>query len=480
MTLKEYNKKRNFLASPEPKGKLKKQSKKLKFVVQYHKARAKHFDFRLEWNGVLLSFAVPKGLSYNPEEKRLAVHVEDHPLDYANFEGIIPEGNYGAGSVEIYDHGFYTPSFDMDKGLKKGHLKFVLDGEKYKGEWSLVKMDEKNWLLIKSQDDFAKKEDKRNKKLPFSSTQLSLQLAQLTSTIPSGKEWFFEIKFDGYRLLSFVENGKVKCVTRGGQDYTKKFSKIAESLSLIDEDSFVVDGEVVAFDKNGKSDFGLLQSCIKIGEGMTYVIFDLLALNGDDLRKLPLVKRKQLLLRLFSKKRDCLLYSEHIEGNGKKCFDFALKNNLEGIIAKNKNSSYTGTRNGDWLKIKCYCRQEFVICGFLTTAANKNLSALLVGYFDSDKLVYVGKVGTGFNENERENLNKKLNQIKVKTCPVDVFPEQLKNVDTFWVKPVLVAEIQFAQLTKDRVLRQASFVGLRDDKNAKQVKLEGEDEGLRN
>lgn len=478
MALKEYNKKRNFSSTTEPKGKVAAESKKLKFVIQYHKARAKHYDFRLEWKGVLLSFAVPKGLSTDPNQKRLAVHVEDHPLDYASFEGIIPKGNYGAGSVDIFDEGFYEPSYDMDYGLKKGHLKFTLFGNVYQGEWSLVKMDEKNWLLIKSQDKFAKKDTKTQKKslkIALKPQSTSVMLAKLTNTIPRGKDWLFEIKYDGYRLLAFVENGKVKCVSRGGQDYTKKFDEIAQSLSQIDEQTFVVDGEVVAFDKNGRSDFGLLQKHIKECGEKTYVIFDLLELNGQDLRDKPLIERKTLLQRLFSKERQHLMFSEHIVGNGKKVFQFAKKHNLEGLVAKNSNSSYSGNRNGDWLKIKCYARQEFVICGYTTTEKNKTLSALVLGYYQKDKLIFAGKVGTGFDEKDRAELAKKLNKIATKICQIDIIPQSAK-LDAVWTKPKYVAEIQFAELTKDKILRQPSFIALREDKDAKSVKLEITDE----
>lgn len=477
MALETYNKKRDFSSTNEPRGKQKKQSRDLIFVIQYHKARAKHYDFRLEWNGVLLSWAVPKGLSLDPNQKRLAVHVEDHPIEYANFEGIIPKGNYGAGSVEIFDHGTYIPSYDVDYGLKKGHIKFVLQGQKYQGEWSLIRMDEKNWFIKKSDDEFAKinkklakngKKSAKKSKLPFKTA--NVMLAKLTSRLPKDG-WLFEIKYDGYRLLSFVQNGKVKCVTRGGQDYTKKFEEIANQLAQIDEENFVVDGEVVCFDEAGRSDFGLLQQHIKDKkQDMCYVIFDLLALNGKDLRDLPLIERKKLLKRLFSKEKSQLIYSQHVEDEGEACFKFAQKNNLEGVVAKQINSKYSGDRNGDWLKIKCYLRQEFVVCGYLTSQKNRVLSALLLGYYQNGKLIFAGKVGTGFDEAERQSLAKKLDKLKIKTCP---FSKSLKtSADVIWAKPKLVAEIQFAEFTKENILRQPSFIGLRSDKKAEDVKLE--------
>ncbi|MBR6779221.1 MAG: non-homologous end-joining DNA ligase [Clostridia bacterium] len=471
MALKEYNKKRDFTKTNEPKGKTTtSKNKALRFVIQYHQARAKHYDFRLEYNGVLLSWAVPKGLSLNPKDRRLAVHVEDHPVDYIDFEGIIPKGNYGAGSVEIYDKGFYLPSFDIEKGLKKGHLKFVLSGEKLKGEWSLVKIDEKNWLIIKSEDEFAvnKKSKQKTIKNPFD--QCDAQLATLSKTIPTGNNWIFEIKYDGYRILSFVENGKVKMFTRNKLDYTKKFDSIAKSLKKIDQDAFVVDGEIVSFDETGKSNFGLLQQNIKDGKNnFHYVIFDLIALNGKDLRTLPLIERKKELEKILAKADDNLVYSTHIVGKGKESFALAKEKQLEGIMAKKIDSTYVGKRTDDWLKIKCYLRQEFVIIGYTTTEKNQLLSALLLGYYDDKKLKFIGKVGTGFDAVQRKNLNQKFKYIESKISPLK---EDLNIKNVKWLKPTLVAEIQYAEITKDGLLRQPSFIGLRVDKNAKNVHLE--------
>lgn len=467
MPLSNYNKKRNFNSTPEPKGK-KQKSKSKKFVIQYHQARAKHYDFRLEHNGVLLSWAVPKGLSLNPKDKRLAVMVEDHPLDYINFEGIIPKGNYGAGSVQIYDSGTFEALTDLDKGLKKGHIKITLFGKKYIGQWSIVKLDDKNWLIIKSDDQFANLEKNTATRLPFN--KCNVQLATLTNDIPTGKNWLFEIKYDGYRILAFVDKNKVRLITRNGQDYTKKFSSICKSLEILSQDNFVIDGEVVVFDKNGKTNFSLLQSSIKNGEqNFSYVVFDILALNGKDLRKLNLLKRKQTLETVLVKAKSNIIYSTHVIGKGKQCYKLAQQEGLEGIVAKNINSVYSGKRTEDWLKIKCYLRQEFVIAGYTTTDKNLLLSAILVGYYKDNKLIYVGKVGTGFNDNDKEHLNKlfsKQKQTKSQfvNCP--------KTKNTQWIKPIYVAEIQFTELTKDQILRQPSFIGLRTDKDPKDVKLE--------
>lgn len=467
MSLKEYKEKRNFKTTKEPKGSVKRASTK-KFVIQYHQARAKHYDFRLEHKGVLLSWAVPKGLSQNPKDKRLAVMVEDHPIDYMNFEGIIPKGNYGAGTVEIFDKGDYLPLEDMDKGLKKGHIKFILNGTKYQGGWSLIKTDEKNWLIVKNDDEFAQKTNKKTKAmLPFK--ECNVQLATLSQQIPKGKEWIYEIKYDGYRILAFKENEKVKLLSRNNIDYTKKFKSICDSIKNIEQDCVVFDGEVVSFDENGKSDFGLLQKNIKSGKGdLYYVVFDLLALNNQDLRQLPLVERKAKLERLLYKSDENLMYSNHID-KGNECFKFAKKNNLEGIVAKKINSQYLGKRTDDWLKIKCYLRQEFVIAGYTTSSKNELISALLVGYYKDKKLIYAGKVGTGLSEEDKKALHKSFKSHIRKTCP---FAEKVEEKNVIWLKPKFVAEIQFAEFTKEKVLRQPSFIGLRADKQASEVGLE--------
>ncbi len=466
MSLSEYNKKRNFKSTNEPKGKTR-ATKTKKFVVQYHEARAKHFDFRLEHNGVLISWAIPKGLSFNPADKRLAVHVEDHPIDYANFEGVIPKGNYGAGTVEIFDSGNYVPLEDFDKGLKKGHIKIFLQGKKLKGAWSLIKFKENNWFAIKIDDEYTQFERKENKKLPFKKAEV--QLATLSNKIPSGKDWIFEIKYDGYRILSFVENKKVKMLTRNGNDYTKKFNDIVDSLKKFDHSSFVLDGEVVCFDKNGKSDFSLLQNSLKNSKNnLYYCAFDLLALDGEDLRELPLIERKEKLERLLFKAEKNIIYSSHTT-KGKETFAFAKENDLEGVIAKKKQSKYVGKRTEDWLKIKCYARQEFVIAGYTTSAKNNILSALILGYFDKNKLIYVGKVGTGFSEKDKQELVNKFQKSISEKFP---FRDEKKINKVVWLKPKFVAEIQFAELTKDNLLRQPSFIALREDKNAKDVVLE--------
>lgn len=475
MSLKEYNKKRNFNNTKEPIG-TKQKSSIRRFVIQYHEARTKHYDFRLEHNGVLLSFAVPKGLSMNPKDKRLAVMVEDHPIDYINFEGIIPKGNYGAGTVEIYDKGEYIPLDNIDQGLKKGLLKFILNGNKFKGEWSLINTEENKWLIIKGEDEYSSKGIKKKKtKIPFKNC--SIQLATLTNSLPKGKDYIYEIKYDGYRIIAYVENKKVKLLSRNNNDYTNKFQNLSKSLKEIEQDSFVLDGEVVAFDSKGKSDFGLLQESIKNNENrLYYVAFDLLYLNGQDLRTLPLIERKNKLERLLFKSNDYLIYSQHVD-KGKECFEFAKENNLEGIIAKRIDSKYLGRRTNDWLKIKCYLRQEFVIGGYSTSSKNELISALFLGYYDDKKLIYVGKVGTGFSENIKKELYLLFQKNIRKTSP---FFKKIEENNAIWLRPIFVAEIQFTEFTKDKLLRQPSFIGLRKDKNAKEVFLEYKNEKDKN
>ena len=473
MTLSKYNKKRNFKNTPEPKGKPNKsKSKKSIFVIQFHQASHDHYDFRLEYNGVLLSWAVPKGLSTKTADKRLAVHVEDHPLSYANFEGEIPANQYGTGLVQIFDSGTYEPLNDFKSGFKKGKLTFILHGSKYKGEWHLIKMDDKNWIILKSKNDKAKSVElsKKIKANPFK--KVDAMLALLTDKIPTGKDWLFEIKYDGYRIISFVENKKVKLKTRNNTDYTSKFNSISKSLAkLCKNHSVILDGELVAFDESGRSDFSLLQSEIKNNESnLTYVVFDILALDGQDLRDTPLIKRKEILQNFMKICPKNIIFSSFVISKGKQSFNLAKKNNLEGIIAKRLNSIYSGTRNGDWLKIKCYQRQEFVIAGYTTTAKNKKLSAILLGYYSNNNLIYIGKAGTGFTDKDRAELNKKFESLIVKKCPFSQIPKLNNNIT--WLKPKLVCEVQFAEITPDNSLRQPSFIALRTDKKPSQVVLE--------
>lgn len=478
MGLKKYNKKRNFDVTTEPQKNTKPNKNKI-FVVQFHQARSDHYDFRLEFNRVLKSWAIPKQLPKKVGEKRLAVMVEDHPLSYANFEGVIPPKQYGAGTVEIWDKGTYSANSSIKKGLKDGKISVNLFGEKLKGSWALVKMQDNNWLIIKENDkiDFSVVSEKNpkntlkttTKKLPFN--KLDVKLCTLTNQIPTGKNWLFEIKYDGYRIVSYILNGKAKLVTRGNVDYSQKLSFIKQLLqTTFTNQSLILDGEIVAFDSTGRSDFGLLQENLKTNQNIAYVVFDILAKDGKDLRSKPLLERKQVLEKIFPKNNPNLILSQYVINKGKQSFNLAKKHNLEGIVAKNIHSTYSGKRNEDWLKIKCYKRQEFVIVGYTTTVKNKNLSAILLGYYDKNKLIYVGKVGTGFTEKSRKELGEKLSKIKIKKSKISNISEVDKNA--IFVSPKLVCEVHFAEITKENMLRQASFVGLRKDKNPKEISLE--------
>ena len=460
MRLKKYIEKREFSSTPEPKGQ--KSEKNLKrFVIQHHFARSEHYDFRLEFGGVLLSFAVPKGLSEIDGERRLAVHVEDHPVDYITFEGEIPEGNYGAGKVEIFDYGTYLPLCDMKEGLKKGHIKFELEGKKYNGVWSLVKTDEPNWLIIKSNES---EKSIKNKKFPFS--KVDVKLATLTEKIPK-EGYVFEIKYDGYRMVAFCKND-IKLVSRNHIDYTEKFPNIVSDLKKLGR-SAILDGEVVVFDKDGRSDFGLLNEHQKKGENdFCYVVFDILSVDGKDLRNQPLLMRKEVLKEITKDLPKSIIFSEHVK-DGEKCFKIVKKLGLEGIVAKKDESIYNGNRDNDWLKIKCYKRQEFVIGGYTTTDKNHVLSAIYVGYYKGNDLIFAGKVGTGFTEKVKNELVGKFMRIIKKSSVFADFDDK----NAVFISPKLVAEIQYSEITKAGVLRQPSFIGLRDDKSPKDVTLEG-------
>ncbi len=503
--LNEYDKKRDAKKTPEPEGEIAESGEELKFVVQHHIARRDHYDFRLEWQGVLLSWAIPKGPSYNPRDKRLAVEVEDHPLEYRNFEGTIPKGEYGGGIVMLWDEGEWESRVDVEKGLKDGSLKFILKGNRLKGKWALVRLkqkndDKKNWLLVKEKDKHARdnngisdyktsvRTDRTMKEIeeniaadqnggnsfPFEKT--GVQLARLAEKVPKGEDWIYELKYDGYRILAYLESNQVRLMTRNGQDYTSKFESISEAL--IDWNrgkTMVLDGEVVVLDKNGKTNFQALQGFLKSPKDQkpTYIVFDLLALSGKDLRKEPLKDRKEKLASLMEEGHLHLHYSKHTDGTGRDIFVAACKANHEGIICKKENSAYSGTRNGDWLKIKCENRQEFVIGGYtLTEKRNSGVSALLLGVYEGENLIYAGRAGTGFTQKSMRELEDKFGKIQRKTPPFKKAPKQRLDEIITWLSPRLVAEIKFAEWTDENLLRQASYKGLRTDKEPKDVKRE--------
>ncbi len=509
LKLEEYNQKRNFEISGEPEGNAAEPEEQLKFVVQHHAARSDHYDLRLEWDGALLSWAVPKGPSYNTRDRRLAVHVEDHPLEYRNFEGTIPKGEYGGGTMMLWDEGLWEPLFDVDEGLKTGSLKFILKGRRLKGKWALVRMKPKageadhNWLLLKEKDDLAQtsdgisefttsirtgrtmKEIEEGDDIKFTQNpfdQANVQLAKLVSAIPAGDDWLYEMKYDGYRIVAYTEANSVRLITRNGGDYTKRFQDVASSIiDWAAGRAMILDGEMAITDTGGKTDFQALQNFTKNpgGRKLTYIIFDLLSVNGEDLRGQPLIARKEMLEALMKDAPKNLHYSQHITGNGEQCLRAACQLNMEGIVGKKADSTYTGTRNGDWIKLKCDKRQEFVIGGYtLSDKKTWGVSSLLLGVYEGEDLIYVGRAGTGFTERTMKELEEKFKSIRRKEAPFKQAPIPKKNEVFTWLAPELVAEIKFAEWTGENLLRQPSFKGLRTDKDPRDIKREKADETI--
>jgi bifunctional non-homologous end joining protein LigD len=569
MALERYNKKRDFSRTPEPSGtRAKKKSKSMQkskralcFVVQKHDASRLHYDFRLEMSGVLASWAVPKGPSLDPNDKRLAVHVEDHPLDYADFEGVIPEG-YGAGTVMVWDNGTWEPedeTQDPVKAVDRGKLSFTLHGSKLRGAWTLARMrggrqndDGDNWLLIKRKDEHATKgksvldaeptsvktgrtleeiaeeeaapnskvaertkrrakksvagQKKRTAKAqvkrlkrgspatPGPATSkadpsrvagarkgpmprhVSPQLCTLAPKAPLGDDWLHEIKFDGYRFLAHKNGNTVTLITRNAKDWTAKFQPVADAINDLPVEKAIIDGEVSITDTQGKTSFQRLQNAVKKREfnSLVFFVFDLLYLNGYDLMNAPLVERKRLLHALIGDDKDSTIhYSDHIPGAGADVYANACKLGLEGIICKKKDAPYTQARSRSWLKVKCSRRQEFVVVGWTPPGGSrKHFGALLLGAYDDGKLVYAGKVGTGFNTASLRDIKQRLDALARTTNPIDVAPSNGELRGAHWVAPKLVAEIEFTEMTHDNRLRHPSFQGLREDKEAKDVHFE--------
>jgi bifunctional non-homologous end joining protein LigD len=518
MSLKEYAKKRDFKKTAEPSAARPSRSSSRRFVVQKHDASRLHYDFRLELGGQLKSWAVPKGFPYGKGEKHLAVEVEDHPVAYIDFEGTIPEGQYGGGTVMVWDRGTFEPlSKAPTKELAQGKLHFVLTGTKLQGEWYLVRLrEERQWLLIKAGEDMksvSKKLDdtsvlsgrtmkelakgdrvwqsksKSELKRKPSSTLLPLpefvepMKAKLVESIPAG-DWLYEIKFDGFRALALRGSSEARLVSRNKTEFGGKFAEVMDALAKLEVEDAILDGEVVALDEKGLSSFQLLQA-FEMGQErppIFYYAFDLLRLNGKDLLDLPIETRKSKLEELLKQVPGTIRYSASLGTNAEKLLDQARQFGLEGLIGKRVGSPYeTGSRSGSWIKLKLQQEQEFVIGGYTEPAgARHHFGALLVGVYEKDHLKFAGKVGTGFNEKSLRSLLGIFKKVPRETCPFVDLPE--KRAGRYgqgvtaaemklchWIEPQIVCQIKFREWTRDYRLRQPVFLGIREDKDAKEV-----------
>jgi bifunctional non-homologous end joining protein LigD len=530
--LEEYGEKRDFKLTPEPKAKVPKGEGPLIFVVQKHHARQLHYDLRLEVDGALKSWSVPKGPSLDPDTKRLAVMVEDHPIDYAGFEGVIPKGEYGGGEVIVWDNGTYSPDeegkflFDdragaeaeMRQGLAKGKLSFFLRGHKLKGSWTLVhtRQAENSWLLMKHKDDYARadvdilkeegsvlsgrtveqvKASEEAEDAPpaplnpgdipgaqparFPSV-VHPMLARLAEAPFSKPDWIFEPKLDGYRTMAHIQNGKVRLLSRRGIDVTKQYAALVPDLSHQPASELVLDGEIIALDEKGQQCFQCLQNYLRslqrtkpaLGEtaALIYYVFDILYLDGYDLRGVALHQRKELLGNIFRPSQQVRLV-DYFETEGKRVYQAAVKNGLEGVMAKQSDSRYeSGERSGSWLKVKSALSDEFVIGGYTTGQGSRahSFGALLIGYYDEKGgLIFAGHVGTGLDERALSDLKNKLDALRTDHSPFTEVPET--NTPAVWVRPELVAEVKFSEWTKDGRLRIPVFLRLREDKAPAEV-----------
>lgn len=513
--LQEYHRKRDFNATSEPVGThaRTRSGHALQYCIQKHDASHLHYDFRLELDGTLKSWAIPKGPSLDPKVRRLAVHVEDHPLDYANFEGHIPEGHYGAGDVIVWDRGIWEPEGDPRQAYAKGKLRFRLQGEKLSGVWNLFRTQlagkKEQWMLVKSNDGQARSEvdysivealpdsvlserslpPRRPAKTPSATPRkhkarakalpdkLQPQLATLVDSPPSG-DWRYEVKFDGYRILARIDGDDVRLFTRNGHDWSAKMPRQVEALKALGLDAAWLDGEMVVVDDNGVADFQALQNAFDTehDERITYYLFDLPWLGREDLRELPLKARRDTLARLLEDNASPVLrYSADFEEPVDSLLDSACRLELEGLIGKRADSPYVGRRSSDWIKLKCKQRQEFVIVGYTDPKGSRQgFGALLLALHDHDsgQLRYVGKVGTGFSAATLDSILARLKPLRVAKAPLPSPPTGAEARGVHWLKPHLLAEVAYAQMTREGIVRHAVFHGLRDDKPATAIDLE--------
>lgn len=529
MGLSRYNEKRDFSKTPEPQGKQSNENCHL-FIIQKHAASHLHYDFRLELDGVLKSWAVPKGPSLDPKVKRLAMQVEDHPIQYGHFEGVIPKGQYGGGTVMLWDKGTWE-SLDETPyaAYKKGHLRFILHAEKLKGRWDLIRFkDEKHWFLIKHKDKFAQAQEKYDissldksvvsnytmeeiahnydrtwsiageqqvtskrkiKKQPKATITLpstldlsefpefiSPQLATLVDKTPSGAQWLHEIKLDGYRILAYKNNSEINLKSRNNNLWDSIFPSIVEAVSRLPFKQIILDGEVVVLDEHGCSDFQLLQNSLKNNKkaSFTYFVFDILYFNGHDLRDLPLLERKAILKNILSADIPLLHYNDHLIKEGKELYQYSCNHALEGVISKLGSARYSSKRSKDWLKIKCLKRQEFVIGGYtVAKGARSHFGSLFLGVYNKQgTLDFIGNVGTGFTEKSLSEINKQLQEHQSSKNPFNSKPPGYTTA--LWLEPSLVCEVEFTEWTREGHIRHPSFKGIRLDKNASDVIREKE------
>ena len=507
-SLERYNSMRDFGLTEEPSGEVQSTETGRSFVIQKHAATALHYDFRLELDGVLLSWAVPKGPSLSPKDKRLAVQTEDHPVDYRDFEGTIPHGEYGGGPVIVWDRGTWEAIGDPHEGMKKGRLEFVVHGEKLHGKYMLVRLAEKerdrgkkNWLLIKRGDEHVREgaEAEIVKRLPKSVLtgrtveevkagvpatagapvpafgKVVPQLATLVDDVPTHGDWVYELKYDGYRAIATLDDGKVRIASRNGKDWTDHFRIIADALSHVRARNAVFDGEIAYVMEDGRTDFQKLQNTLNGGSDagrLVYFIFDLLHYDGVDLTGEPLEVRKNKLRTILAGEGPPLKLGDHVRGNGVEFFAQVCKLGLEGIIAKRADKPYRAGRSPEWVKVKCQKRQEMVIVGSTRPkGARTGIGALLLAVREGETYRYAGKVGTGFSQASLADLTKRLAKLEVKE-PLVVGAPRMR--DARWVKPELVCQVRFTEWTRDGSLRHPSFEGLREDKKAESVKREVE------